>query len=273
MNTRAFSLALIIAVFAMFMVYTYIEDQTSIIIKKYGEKVPVVIAKEDIKELDLIDDSKVSLRTVPESFVEPGSFRSIKEVENTIATVPIVKGEQITKTRLTYPSARTGLSRQVSIGKRALAINITEKQAVSKLIKPGDRVDVLAAIDYASGRRDLQKVRTVLQDILVLSTGMSVTNSIPLYGVKTPKVIKKMNVSTYVQYNTVTLELTPYQVQKLVFLLNYSGSPPYLSLRNNKDKEVVRINSSNIYDVVGEEELAKARSFFAEKYSTKRKTR
>ncbi len=270
MNSRAFTLAFIIAGFSMFMVHTYIEDQKSIIIKNYGTKVPVIIAKKDIKELELIDDSKVVLKTVPQSFAEPGSFRSISEIENTIATVPIIKGEQITKPRVTYPGAKTGLSRQVSAGKRAIAINITEKQAVSKLIKPGDRVDILAAIDYSSGRKDMQKVKTILQDVLVLSTGMSMTNSIPIYGVKTPTVIKKMNLSTYTRYNTVTLELTPYQVQKLVFLLTYSGSPPYLTLRNNEDKNVVRIKSTDIFDVVGEDDIGEAKNFFARKYKTTR---
>ncbi len=71
-----------------------------------------------------------------------GSFSNMSEVENTVATVPIKKGEQITKPRVTYPGARTGLARQVSVGKRAVAIQITENQAVSKLLKPGDRVDV-----------------------------------------------------------------------------------------------------------------------------------
>jgi len=181
MNTRALSLALIIAVFAMMMVYTYIDDQKSALINQYGVPVTVVTAKEDIQELELIDDSKLIITTVPKNFLQPGSFRSIKDLENTIATVPILKGEQITGPRVTYPGSKTGLSRQIAVGKRAVAINITEKDAVGRLIKPGDRVDVLAAIDISQGaRKDLQKTRTILQDVLVLSTGMSMTNSIPI---------------------------------------------------------------------------------------------
>lgn len=103
MNTRAFSLAFIIAGMAVFMVYTYIQEQQSEIIKKFGVPITVVVAKRDIKELELIDDTKVVLKTVPQDFAMPGSFRSIKQVENTIASVPIVKGEQITKPRVTYP--------------------------------------------------------------------------------------------------------------------------------------------------------------------------
>lgn len=262
MNTRAFTLALVIAGIAVFMVYTYIEDQKSELFRRYGTNVSVVVAKNDIKELELIDDTKVLIKTVPKSFAMPGSFSDIKGIENTMATVPVMKGEQITKPRITYPGAKTGLSRQVSIGKRAVAIQITERQAVSKLIKPGDRVDILAPIDISNGQKQMQKTNTILQDVLVLSTGRSMTNAIPIYGVKTPREIKKMNAQVYERYDTVTLELTPYEAQKLIFLLVYSGSRPWLALRNNNDKKIVRIKSTDIFDVIGEDGRAEAKAYF-----------
>ncbi len=263
MNTRAFTLALIIAGVAMFMVYTYIEDQKSGIIKRFGTESSVVVAKVDIKELELIDDSKVMVKSVPQSFLAPGHFKSIRELENTVATVPILKDEQITKPRVTYPGANTGLARQVSVGKRAIAVSVNEKIAVSKLLKPGDRVDVLAAIDYAAGNKAKQKIKTVLQDVLVLSTGLSMTNSIPLIGIKTPREIKAMNLSTYSQYNTVTLELDPFESQKLAFILTFTGRDPYLVLRNNNDKKLVRIQGTGFYDILGSDAAA-AKQYFQE---------
>lgn len=271
MNTRALTLALIIAGFAMMMVYTYIDDQRSAMIKQYGIQSSVVVAAVDIQELDLIDDKKIEVKTVPENFLAPGHFKSIKELENTIATVPIIKGEQITKPRVTYPGIKTGLSRQVAVGKRAVAINITEKDAVGRLIKPGDRVDVLAGLDIAQGsRKDLQRIRTILQDVLVLSTGMSMTNSIPIYGVETPKVIRTMNLNTYTTYNTITLELDPYDVQKLSFIQTFGGGSLSLALRNNADKEPVRLKATQIYDVMGED-ASEAKSFFYDRYSKENK--
>ena len=266
MKTRSFSLSLIIAGISMFMVYTYIEDEKGRLIVKYGVETPVLVAKEDIGELELLDDSKVKLINIPKFYQAPGHFKSIKEIENTIATVPILKNEQITKPRVTYPGAKTGLARQVGLGKRAMAIAISDHQAVARLIKPGDRVDLLAPIDYASGRKDMQKMTTILQDVLILSTGQNMTNSIPIIGVKTPKVIQKMNLNTYSKYNTVTLELSPFQAQKLSFMLTYSGYRPVLSLRNNNDKEIVRIKPTKIFDVLGEEEAVDARDYFQRKY-------
>ncbi len=268
MNTKAFSLALLIAFASMFMVYSYMEDQKSSLIKKYGAMGSVVIAKKDIKELEIIDDSKITTTVVPANFRAPGHFKTMKELENTIATVPILKGEQITKPRVTYPGAKTGLARQVSIGKRAMALKITDNQAVSKLLRPGDRVDILSTIDYAGGRRDKQKVKTILQDILILSTGLSMTNSIPMIGLKTDKEIKTMKLNTYTKYNTVTLELTPFEIQKLIYLLKYGSSEPILVLRNNNDKKIVPIGATKIFDLLGSDSN-EAKSFFADKYSKK----
>tara|TARA_R110000868_G_scaffold103516_3_gene285068 strand:- start:2492 stop:3304 length:813 start_codon:yes stop_codon:yes gene_type:complete len=263
MNTRAFTLALIISLFSMFMVYTYIEDEKSVINQRYGTNTSVVVAKVDIQELELIDDSKVTVQSVPSSFVQPGAFRKIDELENTVATVPILKGEQISKPRVTYPGSGTGLSRQVSAGKRAFAMTITDESAVSRLIKPGDRVDIVAAIDFSAGRKDLQKIMTILQNVYVLSTGMSITNNIPIIGIKTPREIKTMKLSTYNQYNTITLELDPYQVQKLTHVLSYSGRRPTISLRNNNDNEIINIKPTRLFDILGED-AAEARTYFSD---------
>ncbi len=250
------------------MVYTYIEERESSLIKKYGVPTTVVVAKVDIQELDAIDGEKLQTIVVPQNFQAPGHFKQIKELENTIATVPILKGEQITKPRVTYPGSKTGLSRQVTVGKRAMAININDSQAVSKLIKPGDRVDVLCTVDYTDGQKDKKEVKTILQDVLVLSTGLSMTNSIPIIGVKTPKIIKRMNLNTYSKYNTVTLELDPYQVQKLVYLIRFENSQIFLTLRNNSDNKKIRINPTKIFDLLGDDAAA-AKKFFAEKYAPK----
>src|SRR5665647_3042111 len=154
MNSRAFTTSLILAVVAVFMIYSYIESEKSQLVSEYGNQTPVVIAKEDIKELEIIDDRKVQLINVPSKFQMPGHYKRVEDLYNTIAAVPIKKGEQITVPRVTYPGAQSGLSRQISIGKRALSIQITEGQAVSRLLKPGDRVDILALVDYAAGKKE-----------------------------------------------------------------------------------------------------------------------
>lgn len=135
------------------MIYSYISSRETELISEYGNMTPVVVAREDIKELEIIDDRKVRLENIPAKFQMPGHFKRVEDLYNTIASVPIKKGEQITVPRVTYPGAQSGLSRQISIGKRALSIQVTEGSAVSRLLKPGDRVDVLALVDYAAEKK------------------------------------------------------------------------------------------------------------------------
>ncbi len=263
MNTKAFTTSLILAVLAVMMVLSYISSRETELISEYGDSTPVVVAKEDIKELEIIDDRKVQLKNIPKSFQMPGHFKSVEELYNTIAAVPIKAGEQITAPRVTYPGAQSGLSRQISIGKRALSIQVTEGQSVSRLLKPGDRVDVLALVDYAAGKKEKLKVKTVLQDILILSTGLFVTNSIPLVNVGGPNdSSRQMKLNSYTNFNTITLELTPFEVQNMVFMMS-AGNGIYLSLRNNDDKNIERIKATRLFDVLGED-AAEAKTYFAE---------
>lgn len=269
MNSRAFTTSLILAGLAVFMIYSYISSRETELQSDYGNQTPVVIAKEDIKELEIIDDRKVQLVNVPSKFQMPGNFKRVEDLYNTIAAVPIKKGEQITAPRVTYPGAQSGLSRQISIGKRALSIQVTEGQAVSRLLKPGDRVDILALVDYASGKKERLKVKTVLQDVLVLSTGLYVTNSVPLINVKSDNDARQMKLNSYTNFNTVTLELTPFEVQKMVFLIS-AGNGIYLSLRNNDDKTIERISATRLFDVLGED-AAEAKTYFAEQMAKETK--
>ncbi len=250
MNTRAFTLSLIIAGLAVFMVHSYIQGEESKISRRFGNEKTVVIAKENIGANELVDDKKVILKKVPSEFVAPKAITKIEDVQNTIATVNIIKGEQITKPRITYPNVKTGLSRQIAPGKRAFAIETSDSSAVAKLIKPGDRIDLIAKIDPSGGDKTKVMYKTIMQDILVLSTGRNITNSIPLMGVKTPKEVKLMNLDTYANFSVITIEVSPDQSQKLAWVIREFG-PPLITLRNNDDRDIVKTGNTTIYDVLG----------------------
>jgi pilus assembly protein CpaB len=269
MNSRAFTTSLLLAALAVAMIWSYIESRETELQSDYGNQTPVVVAKEDIKELEIIDDRKIQLVNIPSKFQMPGHFKRVEDLYNTIASVPIKKGEQITVPRVTYPGSQSGLSRQISVGKRALSIQVTEGQAVSRLLKPGDRIDVLALVDYASGKKEKLKVKTVLQDVLILSTGLYITNSVPIVNIKDEKETRQMKLNNYTNFNTVTLELTPFEVQKMVFLIS-AGNGIYLSLRNNDDKSIERISATRLYDLLGED-AAEAKIHFAEQMARESK--
>lgn len=265
MNKRAFTLSLVIALLSMLMVDSYMGGKVTELTKKYGNVKSVVVANKNINAFEVLDSTKLVEKTIPAAFIAPGSFSKREDLQNQIALVPILKGEQITSPRISHPDGSTGLARQVSPNKRAISIRIADDQAVSKLIKPGDRVDILARIDFGGGRKDLQKIKTILQDVLVLATGLSITNALPLAEVRERRKSGKIiNLNSYTNYNTVTVEVVPADAQKLIFQIDVMGAKPYLTLRNNNDRKREDVRSTRLFDVL-DDDAAEARSFFNKK--------
>ncbi|MGZ3683567.1 MAG: Flp pilus assembly protein CpaB [Bdellovibrionota bacterium] len=256
MNNRAFTISFVVAVLAVSMVYSYVSSTEEEFRKMYGTDKPVVVAKRNIKELDMLDETNLTIVAVPNKFVQPGTSASINDFMSALAIAPINEGEQITKTKVTQLGARTGLARQIAVGKRAITVRIGDETGVAKLLKPGDRVDVLSTIDPSgSGNKLFLETRTILQDVLVLATGKYVTNTVPgiletdpfrQEGDKT-----KVNLSTYTAYANITLEVDPFQAQTLVYAAK--NLDIYLSLRNNDDNIKEELGKTMMKDLMGKD--------------------
>ncbi len=249
MNNRAMTMALIIAAFATMLVWSYIDDVEIRAQKQFGSKINVVVAKRPIDEGATIDETMIDLKAMPETFKEPGSIafvkgkddaevqKSFQSLYNTVALVPLKEGEQISFTKVSEPGVRTGLSPQVAPGRRAISVSVSEQTAVSKLIKPGDRVDLIAVLDSGGSSKREKLAKTLFQDIVVLSVGKNVTNNIPREVVLEGNKTRVRTLSSDTTYNTVTVELEPAQVEKLALLLASGENSILFSLRNNDDNE------------------------------------
>ena len=255
MNNRAFTISFIVAVLAVSMVYSYVSATEEEFKKQYGTEKAVVVAKKNIKELDILDESNLTLVNVPSKFVQPGTSSSINDFKSALAIAPINEGEQITRTKVTQLGARTGLARHIAVGKRAMTIRIDDNSGVAKLLKPGDRVDVLATIDPSgSGNKLFLESRTILQDVLVLATGKFVTNTVP--GILESDPFKPENkttvgLSSYTQFSNITLEVDPFQAQTLYYAAK--NLDIYLSLRNNDDNVKEELGKTMMKDLMGKD--------------------
>lgn len=254
MNNRAFTISFIVAVLAVSMVYSYVSSTEEAYRQQYGAEKAVVVAKRDIKELDILDDTNLAVKSVPASFVQPGTSATPREFAGALAIAPINKDEQVTRTKVTQLGARTGLARQVAMGKRAVTVRVTDEAAIAKLVKPGDRVDVLANVDPSgSGNKTLLEIRTILQDVMVLATGKYVTNTVPAI-LETDPFSKgeknKVKLSEYTQFPNVTLEVDPYQAQMLVYAEKNLGGV-YLVLRNNDDNMKEELPKVRMQELMG----------------------
>jgi pilus assembly protein CpaB len=265
MNNKALTLSIVMAVMAMLFVQSYVSEQEESVKKKFGTEQLVVTAKRDIKEMETINETLLELKLVPKTFLEPAAItyegkkdkdlevaRDLKKLSGTVAIVPIKKGEQITFNKLTEPSMRTGLAPQVAPGKRAMALPITEVTGVAKLVKPGDRVDVIGVLDLGGGKEN-KIAKTLLQDVVVLAVGRAVTNNVarmveadPLGGKE-----KVKSLTEFEGFNSVTLEVDPSQAQAMALVLTSGDNAVTLSLRNNDDTDRVALPSMMFSDILG----------------------
>jgi pilus assembly protein CpaB len=138
MNSRAMTLSVIMAGIAVFFVMSSVSSIEEQAKQKFGDEVTVLVAKGDIKEMDTILDTMIEPKSVPKRFVVPAAIAfntQVKEDSNdyametkriigNVAVVPIKKGEQLSLNKITEPSMRTGLSPQVTPGKRAMSISV-----------------------------------------------------------------------------------------------------------------------------------------------------
>ena len=252
MNNKAFTISLVLAGMAVFMIFNYITSKEQEVKARYGTEKAVVVAKRNIPVLAEIHENMIDIVAKPERFIEPGMTSTSKEVVGFIATVPIRKGEQITLNKITEPGIKTGLSKQISPGKRAIAIPVDDNTAVNRLLKPGDRVDVLATIDPPGGAKGSQLTKIVAQDVPVLAVGEFVTTQAPRKVERDDTTGKDTvrNLNVEKNFNTITVEVDP-QLAMQVSLLRDSGMKIGLMLRNNDDTERVNIPASTILDVLG----------------------
>ncbi len=267
MNNRVLTLSLVMALIAVYFVYSFVTGIEEEAKKKFGTEVLVVTAKKDIKEMDTIKETLLELKEVPKRYIEPaavtfekkesdpgnkGASRAMNDIAGAVALVPIKKGEQITFNKITEPNMRTGLAPQVAPGKRAVAVPVNEVSGVAKLVKPGDRVDLIAVLDLG-GSKDAKISKTILQDVVVLAVGRSVTNNVPRiieadpFG-GNPRVKSLAEDFTFA---SVTLEVEPVQAQLLALVMANGENALTLSLRNNDDSDRVNIGSTTFNEVLG----------------------
>lgn len=264
MNNKALTLSLVMAVIAVFFVQSYVSSIEEEAQRKFGTEVLVIKAKTDIKEQQTLNETMLELSTIPKRFLEPAaisfekrepdeeSTKSLKGLSGTVALVPIRKGEQITFNKLTEPSVRTGLAPQIAPGRRAISVPVNDVSGVSKLVKPGDRVDLIAIVDLGGGKEN-KIAKTILQDVVVLAVGQNVTNNtarlVELDPASGREKVKSLTTDT--SYGSVTIEVEPSQAQMIALVAANSENTMVLSLRNNDDTDHMGVGATTLTDVLG----------------------
>jgi pilus assembly protein CpaB len=255
-QTRTLWISIGLALLAMFMLYSWSQEQRAQMNHKFGSTKRVVVATQDIAEMETIDESKLEVVDQPVDFIQPDAIAERDVAVGQVAAVPIKRGEQLLQTKLLLPGPETGLSMEISPGKRALVIPIDETRGVARLLRPGDRIDIVAALDYGKGSDAKREVRTVLQDVVILATGLNIVNKIPRRfeldsNGKTVNRINLNALSPSTAYTTLTIEVKVEDVQMMVYLLATSPGGIFTTLRHPSDRQPILVRSTTIDDILG----------------------
>lgn len=252
-ETKTLWISVFAALFAVFLLYSWSQEKTAAMHKKFGSKVQVVVASKDIDEMQILDESFLEITDVPTDFKQPSALQNPELAIGQLALAPIKKGEQILNTKIIQPGKDTGLSMQVTPGKRATSISVDDLRGVSKLIKPGDRVDLLVAVDSGQGADKKREIITLMQDVTVLATGTNIVDTVPVQIEEDGKEgqyivtnLRRMNA-----FSTITVEASPTEVQKLTYISATNPGSIFISLRNPNDRYINPLKTTDADDVLG----------------------
>jgi pilus assembly protein CpaB len=246
-ETRTFWISVGAAVFAAFLIYSYTQEKSAQLLKRFGAKQRVVVAAVDINEMETIDESMLQVVERPTDFIEPQAVNDPEIAVGQIALAPIKKDEQILQTKIIKPGPETGLSLQVAPSKRAVTIPIDETRGVARLITPGDRIDLVASLDVGKGMQTHREIKTIMQDVVVLATGLRIVNELPvMYEKIGQQDWVKLLRTREPNFNSITVEASPEESQDLIYILSTSPGSLFITLRHPSDHTKKRMPEATV---------------------------
>jgi pilus assembly protein CpaB len=250
-ETRTLWISVGAALFAVFLLYSYTQEKSAELTKKFGAKERVVVATKDIQEMETIDETMLQIVERPVDFIQPTAIKEPERAVGLVALAPIKKDEQVLESKILEPGPATGLSLQVSPTKRAVTLPVDEVRGVGKLLKPGDRIDLIAALDIGRGAAQHREVRTLMQDVPILATGLRISNELPRLYERIGKEDFIKNMRSDTSFNTITVEASPKEAQDLIYILSTSPGSLFMTLRHPSDRGKHPLPVATVESVLG----------------------
>ncbi|MEZ4751227.1 MAG: Flp pilus assembly protein CpaB [Bdellovibrionota bacterium] len=269
-NRRPFIISSICFLISIMLISAYVSVKRAELTADFGEEVSVVVANANIGEYATITPDMVRTITVFKKFRQPSTVTSAVDVVGKSTYVPIYADEQITLTKLIQQDGKPVLDRLVEQKNRAVTLLVAPHTGVGRLIRPGNRVDVMVVPSYEVKGETIYEVKTVVQNALVLATGRNIYNQVPsridrevLGYIKAEFDARRRkdyygrseNLSTSRPtdaYSHITLQLNPDETEKILYLVNnYGDRALYFTLRNSADSAPVTVKTTLLDDVLG----------------------
>lgn len=252
MKTKvAFAAALILAIAAAVGVKALL-DQEKTRIQDKENLVTILVAAHQLRAGDTLYENsyrldKLSGRFAKVGFVTAGQRNLV--VGRTLIR-GVSEGEPLIMEDFTEPASQIKFAAQVSKNYRAITIPVDQVTGVAGLIKPKDRVDVLATlVGHATSRaggRSVMETLTVLENITVLAIDSRTAEhaSIPA----------RYRRDGRGGYASVTLAVTTAEARILKLVQAQSQGMLTLTLRNPADKssDIGRVSADNLPQAIAD---------------------
>jgi len=224
-------IALMVSAGASFVVYRLVRARISA--AAAPPTADIVVAARTLDIGTLIKDSDVKTGEWVGPLPKGAVLRKDDAVGRGVVS-SIYEGEPILDTRLAIAGAGAGLAATIPPGMRAVAVRVNEVVGVAGFVVPGMRVDVLITGNPGGSAGGGAKVRTLLQNIEVLSAGQN---------------FQKDAEGKPIQVPVVNLLVTPEQAEILSLASNETRIQ--LILRNPLDTQAANtpgVGMSNLFN-------------------------
>lgn len=230
--------AVFFGVLAFIFTYQQIKQERSKIMNS-AVRVRLIRMKTDMAEGDKLMESDIEMyegmrfaNAAANTLEIPWDRRS--DVIGTPVRSMIRRGDILTwrDFNQVFTKERTGLPAQTRSGWRAISIPVSSVTSVSGLIRPNNFVDVIGTFHFPDAKGDTSRdtvTMTILQRVKVLATGTDI-------GYAQQNGAQPGASAVGRSYSTVTLELTPKEVEMIIFA-QQKGSLT-LSLRSYEDPNI-----------------------------------
>lgn len=262
--------AFLSAIFAVSLVYGYVENRvaeaenkaevkTVTVIEK-PEMRAVVVASRDIYRGEKLEVDDVKVLMVPtEGLVVTGVVTDPNAVVGHIAKQPIYVGEWLIEQKFGVQEIEEqSVEALLEKGMRALRIPVSAESGLLGILNPNDHVDVISVFQSADGKRMIS--RTILQNIEVLSIGqanrMSPVDAAPNEDDDEQESVKptmKQN-EAFVKASMVTMNVNTKQAEQLALAMNIGAI--HLALRAPTDVDLVDTDGVNVRTIEKEKQQA-----------------
>lgn len=241
-NPKSLLIALALALLATSAQCRYVK-QREVTLLELTEPRQVVVARQNIREGERLDETMFEVQAIPAKYVQPKAIGEVDVVLGQIASGPISEGEQLMANKL-LRSNEAGLAWKVSKGSRAVAMTVDEITAVGGHIRPRNFVDVLGTFDFGEGDKVEMRTITLFQNVWVLAVGSDLGQP-AVVGAETQSG-SNMKMNGF----TISLALNPEDSQKLV--LAQSIGDLTLTLRGRfEDKKEVVLQPASVNSTLG----------------------